>query len=81
MVLDATDYLRQFLDWGCQVVLLTMGKDGLLLATAAGQIAHFHSDPVRVVDATGAGDAYWAGFFDAYLDRSFSPWRPPALGK
>ena len=66
--LDAADCAKKFLDLGCRIVLLTMGKEGLLLATADGEIAHIHSDPVNVTDATGAGDAYWAGFFDAYLD-------------
>ena len=65
---DAKNYVKKFLDWGCRIVLLTMGKEGLLLATADGKTVHIHSDPVSVTDTTGAGDAYWAGFFNAFLD-------------
>lgn len=66
--LNPIDYVKRFLDWGCQIVMLTMGEEGVLLATADGEIIHIHSERVNVTDATGAGDAYWAGFFDAYLD-------------
>lgn len=65
---EPQEYARRFLDWGCQTVALTMGSKGLLLATSTGGLYHFKSSSVPVVDATGAGDAYWAGFLSALLD-------------
>lgn len=63
-------YAQKFLDWGCQIVILTLGAQGLLLATAAGDLYEFTGNAIRVVDATGAGDAFWAGFLSALLDGS-----------
>lgn len=67
-VKDPVDYARYFLDWGCQMVALTMGERGILLATAAGNLYRIKSNDIPVVDATGAGDAFWAGFLCAMLD-------------
>lgn len=60
-------YAERFLKWGAQQVVLTMGGDGVLLATAAGT-KRFSSQPVEVVDVTGAGDSFWAGLIVAMLD-------------
>lgn len=65
---EPVDYARFFLDWGCQTVALTMGERGILLATVSGNLYHIKSDGIPVVDATGAGDAFWAGFLNALLD-------------
>ena len=65
---DPAAYARHFLDWGCQIVALTMGAKGLLLATSSGDLYHVQSNVIPVVDATGAGDAFWAGFLTARLD-------------
>lgn len=58
---DEEDLARRLLDRGCGAVLLTLGERGCLCVTAAG------SEPVpgfplpKVVDTTGAGDAFNAG--------------------
>ena len=65
---DPASYARHFLDWGCQIVALTMGAKGLLLATSSGDLYHVQSNVIPVVDATGAGDAFWAGFLTSRLD-------------
>ncbi len=61
-------YARCFLEWGCQTVALSMGAQGILLATASGGLYHIESNDTPVIDATGAGDAFWAGFLSAMLD-------------
>lgn len=49
------------------VVALKLGSDGAMLA-ADGKTLHLPSAPVDVVDTTGAGDAFNAGFLHAWLD-------------
>ena len=60
-------YIELFHEMGPKVVVFTMGTDGLLLSTE-GNITHIPARPVEVVDATGAGDAFWGGFLVAVLD-------------
>jgi len=64
---DPTSYVRRFHDMGPRIVVLTMGSDGFLVSEAGDQF-HIPSRPVDVVDATGAGDSFWAGFLTAFLD-------------
>ncbi|MDO5641552.1 MAG: sugar kinase [Paracoccus sp. (in: a-proteobacteria)] len=49
------------------VVALKCGADGAMLATG-GAILRLPSPRVSVVDTTGAGDAFNAGFLNAWLD-------------
>lgn len=62
-------YIDLYHDLGPEVVVLTMGDDGTLLSSAAGSL-HVPAREVEVADATGAGDAFWAGFLMALLDGS-----------
>lgn len=59
--------VERFHRLGPPIVVLTLGADGLLLS-AEGRLRHIPARPVRVVDATGAGDSFWAGFLVAMLD-------------
>lgn len=61
------DYIALFHEMGPRVVVLTMGGDGIILS-AAGEQSFIPAQPVQIVDATGAGDAFWAGFLVALLD-------------
>jgi sugar/nucleoside kinase (ribokinase family) len=61
------EYIERFHSMGPEVVVFTMGADGLLLS-AGGRLTHIPGRPVKVVDATGAGDSFWAGFLVALLD-------------
>ena len=61
------EYIHRFHELGPEIVVLTMGKEGVLLSEG-GQMDHITVQPVDVVDATGAGDAFWAGFLTARLD-------------
>jgi sugar/nucleoside kinase (ribokinase family) len=60
-------YIERFHALGPQIVVFTMGADGIILSEV-GKMTHIPARPVEVVDATGAGDAFWAGFLIALLD-------------
>lgn len=58
-----TDYEKialKLLALGPKVVAVTMGSEGSLIASA-GKMAHVPSFKVKVVDSTGAGDAFMGG--------------------
>jgi fructokinase len=59
---------HRFLDWGPDVVALTMGRQGVLLVMADGGCHHIVPGDTVVADVTGAGDAFWAGLIVALLD-------------
>ncbi len=61
-------YIEMFHDLGAEVVVFTMGEEGNLVSENGRVTAHVPARPVEVVDATGAGDAFWAGFLTATLD-------------
>ncbi|MGC9399688.1 MAG: carbohydrate kinase family protein [Anaerolineae bacterium] len=61
--LDAPEDVAQaLLDRGVGTVALKMGNAGCLVATRDGVPRHTPAYQVQVVDATGAGDAFAAGF-------------------
>lgn len=61
-------YLEMFHEMGPETVVLTMGKEGTLVSEGGRISGHVPARPVEVHDATGAGDAFWAGFLVALLD-------------
>jgi len=61
-------YIQMFHDIGPRLVIMTMGKDGVLISQEGKIVSHVPARPVKVVDATGAGDSFWAGFLVAMLD-------------
>ncbi len=48
-------------------VILKLGAQGAMYASADGERTHLPAAPARVVDTTGAGDALCAGFLAAWL--------------
>jgi sugar/nucleoside kinase (ribokinase family) len=56
------DVGRALLDRGVGVVALKMGAEGCLVMTGKGEKIRIPAFRVSVVDATGAGDAFAAGF-------------------
>ena len=60
-------YITRYHEMGPEIVVFTMGKDGVLLSDGSQQI-HIPARPIDVVDATGAGDSFWAGFLVALMD-------------
>jgi fructokinase len=67
------EYIREFHELGPRTVVFTMGKEGSLISEDNCLLGHLPARPVEVRDATGAGDAFWAGFLVALLDGN-----PPA---
>jgi sugar/nucleoside kinase (ribokinase family) len=65
--LSGTDCAQHFCDWGVRRVVLTQGPQGMSVYEE-GRLLHVKSRDVPVADATGAGDAFWAGFLVAALD-------------
>lgn len=61
-------YLLMFHEMGPRVVIMTMGKDGVLVSQDGKLVSHVPAHPVKIADATGAGDSFWAGFLVAMLD-------------
>ena len=48
-------------------VVVKLGADGAVAATSRGAVVEAPAPPVTAVDATGAGDAFAAGFLAAWL--------------
>ncbi|MGD2177655.1 MAG: sugar kinase [Anaerolineae bacterium] len=71
---------ERFLNWGADVVALTMGAEGVLLVTAGGRSCHIKPSDATVADVTGAGDAFWAGLLMALLD-GYSPHEAACVGQ
>lgn len=67
---EPEQYIEMFHEMGARTVVLTMGAEGLLLSDDGHLICHVPTRPVEVADATGAGDAFWAGFLVALLDEN-----------
>jgi sugar/nucleoside kinase (ribokinase family) len=61
------EYIERFHEMGPEVVVFTMGAKGVLLSEG-GKPIHIPARPINAVDATGAGDSFWAGFLVALLD-------------
>jgi sugar/nucleoside kinase (ribokinase family) len=61
-------YTHMFHELGPATVILTMGQEGALISQNGNLLGHVSGRPVQVVDATGAGDSFWAGFLVALLD-------------
>jgi fructokinase len=77
---EPQEYLKQVLDLGPGIVVLTMGSKGSLLGTASGERYHIQPRPVPVCDVTGAGDAYWSGLL-AGLVSGLPPLEAARLGQ
>ncbi len=59
---------ERLLSRGARVAVVTLGAAGSLV-NQGGKIIRVEAVPVRVLDTTGAGDAFIAGFLDAHAKR------------
>ena len=57
---------EELLSMGPELIAITLGSDGVLVATTDGkeQIRGFATE---AVDTTGAGDSFWGGFLSQFL--------------
>lgn len=66
--LDHDQIFDQIHRLGAAKVCLTLGKDGAKLSNIDGSRLELPALPLeKVMDATGAGDAFWSGFLFAHL--------------
>jgi fructokinase len=61
------EYLEKFVALGVTNVVLSLGKDGLI-AQLGDDFIKLPSTAINVVDATGAGDAFYSGFYAGMLN-------------
>ncbi|HZC06689.1 MAG TPA: carbohydrate kinase [Ktedonobacterales bacterium] len=66
-------YLDDFHDLGARVALLSMGSRGVWRSDTSGRV-FYPAQAIVARNATGAGDAFWAGLLLASLDS-----QPPAV--
>ncbi len=53
---------------GVETVCLTLGSNGVKLSQNGKKIIELPAIKIdKVMDATGAGDAFWSGFLFAYI--------------
>jgi len=55
-----------FVEWGANIGIVTLGEKGCIVVTKSEKFK-IPAFPAKVVDYTGAGDAYCAGFLTEYL--------------
>jgi sugar/nucleoside kinase (ribokinase family) len=58
--------LKKFLDLGAKLVIMTLGKEGAIVSNGEETIK-LDTLATEVVDTTGAGDAFWSGFYSAIV--------------
>jgi fructokinase len=60
--------VQKFLDLGAKLVILTRGEHGAIVSNGTEMI-HLETMADEVVDTTGAGDAFWSGFYAGLLHK------------
>ncbi|OPJ60585.1 carbohydrate kinase family protein [Clostridium oryzae] len=58
--------IEKFLKLGAKLVIMTLGKDGAIVSNGEETIK-FETMAKEVVDTTGAGDAFWSGFYTGII--------------
>lgn len=58
------NHVDKFIKCGAKLVIMTLGKDGAIVSNGTETIK-FKTLATEVVDTTGAGDAFWGGFYTA----------------
>lgn len=56
------NHVQKFIDLGAKLVIMTLGKDGAIV-TNGKETLRFETLATEIVDTTGAGDAFWSGFY------------------
>ncbi|PYI52238.1 carbohydrate kinase family protein [Paenibacillus flagellatus] len=58
--------VEKFLELGAKLVIMTLGKDGAIVSNGRETVS-FSSLATEIEDTTGAGDAFWSGFYAALV--------------
>lgn len=56
------EHMEMFLKLGAKLVIMTLGKDGAIVSNGT-ETMRFATMATEVKDSTGAGDAFWSGFY------------------
>ncbi len=66
---DYEDAAATLLGWGADIVVVTLGQEGAYVSTGGRSMRFpaYWEDQQSVVDQTGAGDCFAAGFLSAFL--------------
>ncbi|HDD40618.1 MAG TPA: carbohydrate kinase family protein [Nitrososphaeria archaeon] len=65
---DLKDYaMRRIIELGARIAIITLGKDGAVGMDETGAVYEIPPYPVKVVDPTGAGDVFCAGFLAEFI--------------
>lgn len=63
--IDEEEIAVKFINWGCNVCIITCGGQGALAVTKNDKI-RLPAFPAKIIDVTGAGDTFTAGFLSEY---------------
>ncbi len=66
MTLSPDEYMDRFEAYDIPLIILSLGKDGVLISDQKKRIT-LESKAVTVIDTTGAGDAFYSGFYASLL--------------
>jgi fructokinase len=58
--------IEKFLKLGAKLVIMTLGKEGAIVSNGS-ETLQLDTLATEVVDTTGAGDAFWSGFYTAIV--------------
>lgn len=58
--------VNKFINLGAKLVIMTLGKDGAVVSNGIETLT-FKTLATKVVDTTGAGDAFWSGFYTGLI--------------
>ncbi|ULO08993.1 sugar kinase [Paenibacillus sp. 19GGS1-52] len=60
------EQVGRFLELGAKLVVMTLGKEGAMVSNGMETLT-FETKATRIEDTTGAGDAFWSGFYAAVV--------------
>ncbi len=62
------EYLEIYESLGAKLIIMTLGKDGLI-ARFKGETLRIPSVATKIIDSTGAGDAFWSGLYAGIINK------------
>ncbi len=66
--MECNDGALKLVETGVSLVVVTLGNRGAIVYTQSGQI-HCHANKQNVLDTTGAGDSFAAGFITSFYQK------------
>ena len=67
------EIIREFLRLGCRAIALRMGEQGSMAGDGSGRLYHVPPAEAKIVDVTGAGNAYAGGWLCGLAQRRPMP--------